>query len=112
MRRTKIVCTIGPATSSAEKLRQLIAAGADVLRLNFSHGTPAAHRETAGRIRAVAADLGKPVAILQDLPGPKIRLGALQSDPLLLRPEDRFTLTTTDIVGDQQRVSVNYPHFA
>jgi pyruvate kinase len=82
------------------------------LRLNFSHGTPAEHQETAWRIRAVAADIGKPVAILQDLPGPKIRLGAFQQEPILLRTEDRFTITTADIMGDQQRVSVNYPHFA
>ena len=112
MRRTKIVCTIGPATSSAETLRQIIEAGADVLRLNFSHGTPAEHQETARRIRAVATAVGKPVAILQDLPGPKIRLGAFQQETILLRAEERFTITTADIVGDQQRVSVNYPQFA
>ena len=112
MRRTKIVCTIGPATSSAEALRQIIEAGADVLRLNFSHGTPAEHQETARRIRAVATAVGKPVAILQDPPGPKIRLGAFQQETILLRAEERFTITTADIVGDQQRVSVNYAQFA
>ena len=73
---------------------------------------PAEHQETARRIRAVATAVGKPVAILQDLPGPKIRLGAFQQEPISLRAEERFTITTADIVGDQQRVSVNYPQFA
>jgi pyruvate kinase len=73
MRRTKIVCTVGPATDSADRLRQIIAVGADILRLNFSHGTDTKHQVVARRIRAVADALGKPVAILQDLPGPKIR---------------------------------------
>ena len=112
MRRTKIVCTVGPATDSADKLRQIIAAGADVLRLNFSHGTDGEHQAVARRIRAIADDLGKPVAILQDLPGPKIRLGTFHTDDVQLSPGDRFTLTTAEVGGDQQRVSVNYPKFA
>lgn len=112
MRRTKIVCTVGPATASAEKLRQIIEAGADVLRLNFSHGTEVEHQETARRIRSVAAEVGKPVAILQDLPGPKLRLGAFQEGTVHLSSGDRFTITTAEVSGDQQSVSVNYPRFA
>ena len=112
MRRTKIVCTIGPATSATEKLRDIIRAGADILRLNFSHGTIAEHRETARRIQAVAAELDKPVAILQDLPGPKIRLGAFRDGTIQLQPGNSFVLTTTDVPGDASRVSVNYPNLA
>lgn len=112
MRRTKIVCTIGPATASAERLRQIIEAGADVLRLNFSHGTDAEHQATARRIRAVADALGKPVAILQDLPGPKIRLGYLGDESIQLHAGDPFTLTTDDVTGDHLRASVTYAKFA
>jgi pyruvate kinase len=112
MRRTKIVCTIGPATASADRLRQLIEAGADVLRLNFSHGTDAEHQATVRRIRAVAAEVGKAVAILQDLPGPKIRLGHFSQEHVQLRAGERFTLTTTDVTGDPQRASVNYAKLA
>ena len=75
MRRTKIVCTIGPASESEEVLERLILAGMDVARLNFAHGTLEEHARVIERIRSLEAKLGKPVAILQDLPGPKIRLG-------------------------------------
>lgn len=112
MRRTKIVCTVGPATESAEMLRRIIEAGADVLRLNFSHGTLAEHQATVRRIRAIEAEIGKPVAILQDLPGPKIRLGMFRDGPIRLSAGDRFILTTADAPGDQQRVSVTYPQLA
>jgi len=75
MLRTKIVCTIGPASRSPEMLRELMLAGMDVARLNFSHGSQSYHGENIKRIRAVAAELGKPVAILTDLQGPKLRVG-------------------------------------
>ena len=75
MRRTKIICAVGPATESAEMLRKLVDAGTDVFRLNFSHGTVSGHQSVIRRIRDVVEETGKPVAILQDLPGPKIRLG-------------------------------------
>lgn len=112
VRRTKIVCTVGPATTTAEKLRELIDAGADVFRLNFSHGTPGEHRKVAQRIRALATELGKPVAILQDLPGPKIRLGTFRHGAVQLRAGDRFIITTAAVEGDVRRVSVNYPQLA
>jgi len=75
MRRTKIVCTIGPASESEEVLERLVLAGMDVARLNFAHGTHEEHARVIQRIRDLDAKLGKPVAIIQDLPGPKIRLG-------------------------------------
>jgi pyruvate kinase len=108
MRHTKIVCTVGPATNSADMLRRIVEAGADVLRLNFSHGTPAEHRETAKRIRAVGDELKKPVAILQDLPGPKIRVGSFKETSVQLHAGETFTLTTDEVPGDESRVSVNY----
>jgi len=112
VRRTKIVCTIGPATETPAKLREIIEAGADVLRLNYSHGTPEEHNARAQTIRGVAAELGKPVAILQDLPGPKIRLGAFRGGSIELSTGDLFTLTTERVEGDQRRASVNYPKLA
>jgi pyruvate kinase len=80
MRCTKIVCTIGPATASPERLRALIEAGMDVARLNFSHGTHESHGQVIEHIRRISAELGKPVAILQDLCGPKLRLGTLPEE--------------------------------
>lgn len=74
-KRTKIVATLGPASSSPEVIRKLIQAGADVFRLNFSHGSPEDHRERVAHIRQAAEELGQTVAILQDLQGPKIRVG-------------------------------------
>ena len=112
MRRTKIVCTIGPATETPAKLRAIIEAGADVLRLNYSHGTPEEHNARAQAIRGVAAELGKPVAILQDLPGPKIRLGAFRGGSIELNTGDLFILTTERVEGNQRRASVNYPKLA
>ncbi len=112
MRRTKVVCTIGPATETSAKLRAIIEAGADVLRLNYSHGTPKEHHIRVQTIREVAAELGKPVAILQDLPGPKIRLGVFRGGKIELSNGDLFTLTTEWVEGDQTRASVNYPKLA
>ena len=112
MRRTKIVCTIGPATDSPDMLRRVVEAGADVLRLNFSHETPDDHRARVDRIRAVEQETGKPLAILQDLPGPKIRIGTFQDGPIQLMVGSRFTLTTEQAPGDRSRVSVNYPLLA
>ena len=77
MRRTKIVATIGPASRDLETLTRMVTAGVDVVRLNFSHGTREMHAENADLVRKAAAAAGRQVAILQDLPGPKIRIGAL-----------------------------------
>lgn len=93
-RRTKIVATIGPATSSPEVLRQLIEAGATTLRLNFSHGTHDDHLRSIRLIRQISYDLNQPVGILQDLQGPKIRLGRFENGAIVLKKGDPFTLTS------------------
>ena len=108
MRKTKIVCTIGPASSSPEVLEQLIKAGMNVARLNFSHGTHEEHRKVIENIRALSGELDMPVAILQDISGPKIRIGKLKDDNILLEAGSTFTLTCRDVIGDEAQVSVNY----
>lgn len=109
MRRTKIVATLGPASDSEASIRRLIDAGLDVARLNFSHGTHAEHAERITRVRAAAEAAGKPVGILLDLQGPKIRTGALKDDmPVLLQNGASFTITTEPLVGDARRVSTTY----
>jgi pyruvate kinase len=109
MRRTKIVCTIGPATSSDKMLEGLIRAGMDVARLNFSHGDHAFHRRLIRKIRQLERKLDRPVAILQDLPGPKIRIGPVAGDRVRLQTRRPFVLTTRKILGDESGVSVSYP---
>ena len=99
MPRTKIVCTIGPASREPETLRELILAGMDAARLNFSHGDQAAHAENIERIRAAAAEVGKPVAILADLQGPKLRVGTMAGEGVLLLEGTEVTLTTDDVMG-------------
>src|SRR5260370_8210398 len=95
MRSKKIVCTIGPATQSEEQLERLMRAGMNVARLNFSHGTQQDHAMVIERLRAISAHLGYPIAILQDLQGPKIRTGSLQcGHPLRLVHPPPFTITT------------------
>ena len=108
-RRTKIVCTIGPSSGSAPAVEGLVEAGMNVARLNFSHGTHQHHADYIRTIREVTSKRKVPVAILQDLPGPKIRTGKLRQDEVLLREGDEFTLTTEMILGDAQRVSMNMP---
>jgi pyruvate kinase len=109
MRHTKIIATIGPATSGERSIHDLVAAGVDIFRLNFSHGTHAAHGEVLARIRAAAAEARRPVAILQDLSGPKIRTGRLAGDePLRLEPGDDLTIAVGDFPGVPGRVSTTY----
>src|SRR5881227_562240 len=109
MRRTKIVATIGPASRDPETLARMIEAGMDVARLNFSHANREVHAENAERIRAAASSAGRPVAILQDLPGPKIRIGRLTDDLAELKPGDRLVLACgTDDLGTEQRISVSW----
>jgi len=112
MRRTKIVCTIGPASSSVEALDRLVAAGMDVARLNFSHGTHAEHAEVLRRLRDGEERWGRPVAILQDLQGPKIRLGTFGEGGgrrVDLEPGRPFALCRTPCVGTVERVFVSPP---
>lgn len=108
IRRTKIVATIGPATNSPEVLRALIEAGATTLRLNFSHGTHAEHQRSVRLIRQIAFELNQPVGILQDLQGPKIRLGRFETGSVVLSKGDRFTLTSRVVVGTQEISCVTY----
>src|SRR5215470_7350514 len=109
MRRTKVVCTIGPASDSEDMLARLITAGMNVARVNFSHGTHDYHRNVIRRIKQVRRALNKPVAILQDLQGPKIRVGLIGGGTgfVTLLPGQEFTLTTDDLSGNEQRVSVS-----
>ena len=106
--KTKIVATIGPASESPTILRQMICAGMNVARLNFSHGEFGIHRRVIRNIRAAEKVTGQRVAIMADLSGPKMRIGNLGAEKIQLNPGDRFTLTTDDIVGNQRRVSVNF----
>lgn len=108
MRRTKIICTIGPATQSAETLGNLAKAGMNVARLNFSHGTKEEHAQRIRDIRQVEKDLGMPIAILQDLPGPKIRTGDMV-ETVDLAPGQRFVFTLRDVPGDMHEVTLPYP---
>ena len=107
IRRTKIVCTIGPASDSEEMITKLIGAGMNVARLNFSHGTPEYQRDLIRKIKRVRKALNKPVAILQDLQGPKIRVGIIQTGVIQLQPGQEFVLTAADAAGDANRVSVS-----
>src|SRR6476620_4191116 len=106
--KTKIVATIGPASESPEMLQRLIRAGLNVARLNFSHGDFAHHGELIVRIREAARVVGRRVAIMADLPGPKMRLGKIEPEPIHLQPGDHFTLTTEEIVGNAQRVAMSF----
>jgi len=112
MRRTKIVATIGPATESPERLRELIAAGATTFRLNFSHGDHSEHAARITTIRQVAEELGIHVGILQDLQGPKIRLGRFGGGPITLANGDPFILTSRDVACDHTIATVTYGKLA
>jgi pyruvate kinase len=112
MRKTKIVCTIGPASGSAHTIGKLIEGGMDVARLNFSHGTQADHAEKILLIRAISKRLNRPVSILQDLSGPKIRVGHVPEPGVVLEPGQTFILTAPDVPGTRERVSISYPHLA
>ncbi len=108
MRRTKIVCTIGPASASDQILEGLIRAGMNVARLNFSHGDYAFHRGLIRKIRHLERKLDRQIAILQDLPGPKIRIGAVAGDRVRLQTRQPFVLTMRKILGTELAVSVNF----
>lgn len=107
-RKTKIVCTIGPASRDSGMIEALIEAGMNVARLNFSHGSRDEHAENIERIREISARMEKPVAILQDLAGPKIRIRTFAQEPVKLEPETEFVLTSRDVQGNAREVSVTY----
>ena len=108
-RKTKIVCTIGPATSSEEQIRSLAEAGMNVARLNFSHGDHKSHKAVIEWVRSVAEALNRPIAVLQDLAGPKIRIGTFLDDAVELENGEDFVLTTREVEGTGHIVSISYP---
>ena len=112
MRKTKIVCTIGPACDNEDTLTQMCLAGMNVARLNFSHGTHEEHRLKLERIKRVRERLNLPIAIMLDTKGPEYRTGCLADGRVMLAKGDRFTFTAEDVPGDRTRVSVSYKHLA
>ena len=108
-RGAKIIATLGPATRSESAIRALLEAGTDAVRLNFSHGTHREHARVLRLVRRLAQETGKPVTVIQDLQGPKIRVGALVADALPLAEGAEATLTTRGVVGDGRVIPVNYP---
>ena len=106
--KTKIVCTIGPASDSPSVLEQMIRAGMNVARINFAHGDFTSHQKMIENFRAAARVAGRRLAIMADLPGPKMRIGQLAREPIELKPGDIFTITTEEGVGDDSRVLVNF----
>jgi pyruvate kinase len=108
VRRTKIVCTLGPASNTKVKIGELVRAGMDCARLNFSHGEHESHARMAKLIREVAAEARRPMAILADMQGPKMRVGKFAQGSIELVPGDRFALTTDEVEGNQEIVSVSH----
>ena len=112
MRKTKIVCTIGPASESEEVLRELCLNGRNVARLNFSHGTHEEHLARINRIKKVREELNLPIAIMLDTKGPEFRIGTFENGKIFLKEGDTFTFTTEEIVGNESIVSVSYKNLA
>jgi len=112
MRKTKIVCTIGPASKSEEMLEKLCLAGMNVARLNFSHGTHEEHKAVINSIKSVRQKLGLPIAILLDTKGPEYRIKTFKNGKITLGEGDTFTFTSDDIEGNENKVSVNYQTLA
>ena len=109
MRKTKIICTLGPAVDDADMIRTLIRTGMDAARFNFSHGTHAEHLERLTRLKSIRDYMGRPVATILDTKGPEIRIKSFEEKSITLEAGDTFTLTTEDVVGNQSCVSVTYP---
>ncbi len=107
--KTKLVCTIGPASDSPEILTKMVQAGMNIARLNFSHGDFSGHKVSIDALRTAADRAGRRVTIMADLPGPKMRIGELEKEPIELQCGAPFTLTTQQIIGDEKRVFVNFP---
>jgi pyruvate kinase len=111
IRKTKIVCTIGPASESPEMMRKLILGGMNVARLNFSHGTHEEHAARVNNLKKLRSELGRPIAILADTKGPEIRIKTFKEGPVELRPGQPFTITTREVEGTAEIVSVTYADF-
>ena len=110
MRKTKIICTVGPASSTEEVLTKMCLEGMNVARLNFSHGTHEDHKEKIDLIKKVREKLGIPIAIMLDTKGPEYRIKTFENGKITLKDGDKFTFTTDDIIGNQNIVSVSYSH--
>ena len=110
MRKTKIVCTIGPASDNREVIRGLCLAGMNVARLNFSHGIHAEHKARIDLIKEVREELSLPIAIMLDTKGPEYRIKTFEKGKISLSDGDTFTFTTEDVVGNESIVSVSYSH--
>ena len=109
MKKTKIICTLGPTTDDEEVMRSLVRKGMDVARFNFSHGTHEEQKARMDKLKKVRDEEGKPIAILLDTKGPEIRTGVLKDGKkVTLRAGEVFTLTTEEITGDADRVSITY----
>lgn len=111
-KKTRIVCTIGPASNSVAVLVELIRSGMNIARINFAHGDLDSHRETIANVRAAAREAGQRVALFGDLPGPKMRIGLLEEEPIELEAGQAFILQTDEIVGNQERVSMDFAGLA
>ena len=112
MRKTKIVCTLGPASDSEERIHSLICAGMDVARFNFSHGSHESHKATFERVSRLREELRLPVATLLDTKGPEIRLGVFKGGKAELHAGSHFTLTADECEGDETRASITFPGLA
>ena len=112
MRKTKIVCTIGPACESPRVLEEMYFAGMNVARLNFSHGTHEEHQKKINAVKSVREKLNVPLAIMLDTKGPEYRIGVFENGPVTLNDGDVFTFTTDNVKGDKTRVSVSYKRLA
>ena len=112
MRKTKIICTIGPASEQEDVLTRLCLAGMNVARLNFSHGTHEEHQKKIDTIKKVREALDLPIAIMLDTKGPEFRIKTFENGKIQLNPGDPFTFTTQDVLGDQSRVAVTYAGLA
>ena len=108
IRRTKVVATLGPASSDAKTLTRMIDAGLDVVRINFSHGTPDEHRARVNLVRQLARKAGRAVGVLVDLQGPKIRVGRFKDGKINLEPGAKFVLDAECKLGDQDVVGLDY----
>jgi pyruvate kinase len=112
VRRTKIVCTLGPASSTKEQIQALVEAGMNCARLNFSHGDHESHARTARLVRETEREARRPLAILADMQGPKMRIGTFANGPIELARGDRFALTTNEVEGTEEIVSVTHDSLA
>ena len=108
-RRTRIVCTLGPASGDPEVMRELIRAGMNIARLNLSHGTREEHEGYIRTVRKLSRELKTPVSILMDFPGPKYRTGGLKDGVVILKKGQKLVLTTRPVEGDEHEVSINLP---